>query len=52
MRTRGVGGILPELCTVASLLGLITALPSGSSSSLTSPMISLSLVSFLNCSVL
>ena len=38
---KGMGGVLPELCAVASLLSPTTALPSGSSSS-TSPMISLS----------
>ena len=35
------GGVLPELCAVASPLGPTTASPSGSSSS-TSPTISLS----------
>ena len=41
MRMRGMGGVLPELWTVASSLGPTTASPSGSSSS-TSPTISLS----------
>ena len=40
MRVREMGSILPELCTIASLLSLTTTLPSGSSSSLMSPTIS------------
>ena len=47
-----MGTVLLELCTIASLLGHTTTSPSGYSSSLTSLTISLSFVSFSDCSSL
>ena len=48
---RGTGGVLPELCAVASPLCPATASPSGSSSS-TSPTISLSFAHLADVNVL
>ena len=52
MRVKEMGSILPELCTIASLLGPTTTLPSGSSSSFMYLTISLSFVNVLDCSSL